>query len=184
MRQGEEPKSVWTPAGGLRMHARVFGEAAPGGPSVILVHGLVVSGRYMVPAAERLAHDRRVFVPDLPGFGLSESPPCVLDVAGLSGTLSAWMEGIGLERATLVGNSMGCQVITELAARHPERVERAVLQGPTMDPRRRACSDRSAGSCSTFRASPLRYCPSSSATWSRPARAGRGARSATPWRTG
>jgi pimeloyl-ACP methyl ester carboxylesterase len=75
MRQGEEPKSVWTPAGGLRMHARVFGEAAPGGPSVILVHGLVVSGRYMVPAAERLAHDRRVFVPDLPGFGLSESPP-------------------------------------------------------------------------------------------------------------
>jgi 2-hydroxy-6-oxonona-2,4-dienedioate hydrolase len=134
MRQHEKSKSVWTWAGGLRMHARVFGEAAPGGPSVVLVHGLVVSGRYMVPAAARLAHDRRVFVPDLPGFGGSDSPPCVLDVAGLSGALSAWMEGIGLERATLVGNSMGCQVIAELAARRPERVERAVLQGPTMDP--------------------------------------------------
>ena len=56
-------------------------------------------------------------------------------MAGLSGALSAWMEGIGVERATLVGNSMGCQVIAELAACHPERVERAVLQGPTMDPR-------------------------------------------------
>jgi 2-hydroxy-6-oxonona-2,4-dienedioate hydrolase len=134
MRQGEEPKSVWTPAGGLRMHARVFGEAAPGGPSVILVHGLVVSGRYMVPAAERLALHCRVFVPDLPGFGLSDGPPRVLDVAGLSGALSAWMDEVGLQRATLVGNSMGCQVIAELAVRHPERVERAVLQGPTMDP--------------------------------------------------
>jgi 2-hydroxy-6-oxonona-2,4-dienedioate hydrolase len=137
MRQGEEQRSVWTRAGGLRMHARVFGEAGPGGSSVILVHGLVVSGRYMVPAAEKLAQDRRVFVPDLPGFGGSDSPPRVLDVAGLSGALSAWMEGIRLERATLVGNSMGCQVIAELAAHQPERVERAVLQGPTMDPRRR-----------------------------------------------
>jgi 2-hydroxy-6-oxonona-2,4-dienedioate hydrolase len=33
----------------------------------------------------------------------------------------------------LVGNSFGCQVIVELAARHPERVACAVLQGPTMD---------------------------------------------------
>ena len=184
MRQGEEPKSVWTPASGLRMHARVFGEQAPGGPSVVLVHGLVVSGRYMVPAAERLAHDRRVFVPDLPGFGLSESPPCVLDVAGLSGTLSAWMEGIGLERATLVGNSMGCQVITELAARHPERVERAVLQGPTMDPRRRGVLGQVGRFLLDVPREPPSLLPSSSATWSRPSRAGRGARSATPWRTG
>jgi 2-hydroxy-6-oxonona-2,4-dienedioate hydrolase len=47
------------------------------------------------------------------------------------------MERVGLERAALVGNSMGCQIIADLAVRHPERVERAVLQGPTMDPRAR-----------------------------------------------
>ncbi|MDQ5811309.1 MAG: alpha/beta hydrolase [Actinomycetota bacterium] len=101
---------------------------------VVLVHGLVVSSRYMVPAAERLAPHCRVFAPDLPGFGRSEKPPRVLDVAGLSDALSAWMGEVGLERAALVGNSFGCQIIADLAVRHPGRVERAVLQGPTMDP--------------------------------------------------
>ena len=101
---------------------------------VVLVHGLVVSSRYMVPTAERLAPNCRVFAPDLPGFGRSEKPPRVLDVAGLSDALSAWMGEVGLERAALVGNSFGCQIIADLAVRHPGRVERAVLQGPTMDP--------------------------------------------------
>jgi 2-hydroxy-6-oxonona-2,4-dienedioate hydrolase len=101
---------------------------------VVLVHGLVVSSRYMVPTAEQLAPHCRVFAPDLPGFGRSEKPRRVLDVAGLSDALSAWMGEVGLERAALVGNSFGCQIIADLAVRHPGRVERAVLQGPTMDP--------------------------------------------------
>jgi 2-hydroxy-6-oxonona-2,4-dienedioate hydrolase len=101
---------------------------------VVLVHGLVVSSRYMVPTAERLAPHHRVFAPDLPGFGRSERPPGVLNVAGLSDALSAWMGATGLKCAALVGNSFGCQIIAELAVRHPDRVERAVLQGPTMDP--------------------------------------------------
>lgn len=104
---------------------------------MVLVHGLVVSSRYMVPTAERLAAYRRVFAPDLPGFGKSEKPARTLRVAELSDYLSAWMEELGLEHVALVGNSMGCQVIADLVARHPERVECAVLQGPTMDPRGR-----------------------------------------------
>ena len=47
------------------------------------------------------------------------------------------MREIGLERAALVGNSFGYQIIADLAVRHPERFEQAVLQGPTMDPRAR-----------------------------------------------
>jgi 2-hydroxy-6-oxonona-2,4-dienedioate hydrolase len=96
---------------------------------VVLVHGLIVSGRYMVPTAELLAAHYRVFVPDLPSFGKSEKPPRTLDVAGLSDSLAAWMGEVGLIRAALVGNPFGCQIIVELAVRHPERVERAVLQG-------------------------------------------------------
>jgi 2-hydroxy-6-oxonona-2,4-dienedioate hydrolase len=121
--------------GGLRVHARASGGPAPRvSTAVVLVHGLVVSSRYMVPTAEQLARYRRVFAPDLPGFGRSERPLQALDVAGLADALSAWMGEVGLERAALVGNSMGCQVIVDLAVRHPDRVERAVLQGPTMDP--------------------------------------------------
>ncbi|MDQ3793271.1 MAG: alpha/beta hydrolase [Actinomycetota bacterium] len=104
---------------------------------MVLVHGLIVSGRYMVPTAELPAAHYRVFVPDLPSFGKSEKPPRTLDVAGLSDSLAAWMGEGGLDRAALVGNPFGCQIIVELAVRHPERVERAVLQGPTTDPRAR-----------------------------------------------
>jgi 2-hydroxy-6-oxonona-2,4-dienedioate hydrolase len=43
------------------------------------------------------------------------------------------MDAVGLEGAALVGNSMGCQIIADLAVRRPELVERVVLQGPTMD---------------------------------------------------
>jgi 2-hydroxy-6-oxonona-2,4-dienedioate hydrolase len=128
-------KEIWTSVGGLRMHARISeGPVPEGNPTVVLVHGLVVSGRYMVPAADLLAAHYRVYAPDLPGFGKSEKPPRVLNVAELSDSLVAWMERIGLKSAALVGNSFGCQIIVELALRHPERVERAVLQGPTVDP--------------------------------------------------
>ncbi len=51
--------------------------------------------------------------------------------------MAVWMETVGLTSAVLVGNSVGCQVVADLALRHPERVERAVLQGPTMDPEAR-----------------------------------------------
>jgi len=129
--------TVWTVVDGTRMHARV--SEGPGDkPAVVLVHGLVVSGRYMIPTLERLAVYHRVYAPDLPGFGKSGKPARALDVHGLSDALAGWMRKLGLERAALVGNSMGCQIIAELAGRHLDLVERIVLQGPTMDPRARS----------------------------------------------
>ena len=131
--------SRWAVVDGLRMHARVpAGPVAEGAPTVVLVHGLVVSSRYMVPTLSRLAADHRVYAPDLPGFGRSEKPSRALNVAGLARALDGWMEAVGLGGAVLVGNSMGCQVIAELAVLNPARVERAVLQGPTMDPAARS----------------------------------------------
>jgi 2-hydroxy-6-oxonona-2,4-dienedioate hydrolase len=57
------------------MHARTSEDPAPEeNPMVVLVHGLVVSSRYMVPAAELLAADYRVYAPDLPGFGSGCGP--------------------------------------------------------------------------------------------------------------
>lgn len=88
----------------------------------------------MLPTAERLSPFYRVLVPDLPGFGKSDKPARTLDVAGLAEALGAWMEAEGLGRAVLVGNSLGCQVIAEMAARSPHRVVGMVLTGPTVDP--------------------------------------------------
>ncbi len=117
------------------MHARVGISPEPTtSRAVVLVHGVAVSSRYMVPTAERLAPDYRVFAPDLPGFGKSHKPPRILNVAELADSLAGWMDVVGLHRTALLGNSFGCQVVVELAVRHPSRVERAVLQGPTVDP--------------------------------------------------
>ena len=87
----------------------------------------------MVPTAERLAHDFRVLAPDLPGFGRSSKPSHALPIAALAEVLASWMSQVGVDRAVLVGNSLGCQVIAEFGLRYPDRLARAVLQGPTMD---------------------------------------------------
>jgi 2-hydroxy-6-oxonona-2,4-dienedioate hydrolase len=58
----------------------------------------------------------------------------VLCVSELADALARWTETAQLDRAVFLGNSFGCQVVVDLAARYPERIERAVLAGPTGDP--------------------------------------------------
>ena len=94
------------------------------------VHGFGLSGRYLLPTAERLSDDFRSLVPDLPGFGRSEKPPDPLDVRDMAGAAAAFLDDREVEKATLVGNSLGCAVICEFAYRYPERLERAVLVSP------------------------------------------------------
>jgi 2-hydroxy-6-oxonona-2,4-dienedioate hydrolase len=108
-----------------------------GAVEVVLVHGLVISSRYMVPTAVELAPLCAVYAVDLPGYGDSGKPRTILGVAELADALAAWMDAIDLRTADLVGNSFGCQILAEFALRHLDRVNRLVLQGPTVDPRAR-----------------------------------------------
>jgi pimeloyl-ACP methyl ester carboxylesterase len=120
----------------MQLHARVAGSRADSKP-VVLVHGLGVSSRYMVPIAEQLSGEFAVSAVDLPGHGRSDKPPQPLPVPALADALAQWMNTTGLPKAAVLGNSMGCQVAAELAVRHRERVERLVLVGPTIDPKAR-----------------------------------------------
>ena len=126
--------SRWSRVAGLRVHALVSAEVATPGPMpVVLVHGLGMSSRYMAPLARCLAPHLPVSAPDLPGFGLSDRPPRTLTVRGMADALAAWMDDAGIERAALIGNSLGCEVLVELALQRPDLVGRLVLQGPTPD---------------------------------------------------
>jgi 2-hydroxy-6-oxonona-2,4-dienedioate hydrolase len=131
-------ESRWTTVGGLfRIHAHVsINQSPPAGgvPTVVLVHGLVISSLYMLPTAERLATFYNVFAPDLPGFGKSDKPEQVLNVSELADALGAWIDAMNLGPVILVGNSMGCQIIADLAARAPHRVKAVVLIAATVDP--------------------------------------------------
>jgi 2-hydroxy-6-oxonona-2,4-dienedioate hydrolase len=136
--EGERLGSRWAEVGGLRMHARAATNAANAEVlPLVLVHGLVVSSRYMIPLAERLAECADVYAPDLPGFGKSDHPDRPLNIVELADALAAWMRANGITRAALIGNSMGCQVIADMALRYPALVARAVLIGPTTDRRGR-----------------------------------------------
>jgi len=129
--------STWISLDGLRVHARVLDSAPPGAPDVVLLHGLGVSSRYLLPLAGELAPYFRVHVPDLPGFGHSDHPPAALDVPGLATALLAWVEAAELLAPVLVANSMGCQVAVAAMRRRPGVFARAVLVGPTVDRRSR-----------------------------------------------
>lgn len=130
--------STWTDVEGVLVHARVsVAGRADGMSPVVLVHGIGVSSRHMIPTAERLAPFAAVYAPDLPGFGRSAKPPVVFDVPRLADALRSWMRAAGLERAALVGNSFGCQIVVDFAVRHGEHAERLVLVGPTTDPNAR-----------------------------------------------
>lgn len=123
---------AWTTVDGCRIHARVA--PRPGTTPVVLVHGLGVSGAYFRPTAERLAVEYAVYVPDLPGHGLSDTPDQALDVPALGAALLDWLAAMEIPRAVLVGHSLGCQTVVEAALHEPARVARLVLVGLVPDP--------------------------------------------------
>lgn len=131
-------RSGWTPVGGLRLHARTRDSAA--GIRVVLVHGLAVSHRYLMPTAARLARRHPVAALDLPGFGLSDEPGRVLDTRELADALGGWLDATGDGPVVLLGNSYGCQVIVDLVARRPGVAAAVVLTGPTVDPAARSAT--------------------------------------------
>ena len=133
-------QSRWQTVRGVDIHDRASLGGANDTPPLVLVHGLAVSHRYMMPLAARLAAHHPVHVVDLAGFGLSGDPGRVLDVAEHADHLATWLEATGLPAVTVLGNSFGCQVAVDLAVRHPARVGGLVLVGPTMDPSARTAS--------------------------------------------
>ncbi|WP_081913134.1 alpha/beta fold hydrolase [Glycomyces sp. NRRL B-16210] len=133
----EHFESRWTRLDGLRLHHRATRVDPPGRVPVLLVHGLAVSHRYLMPLAAELAGEHPVRVVDMPGFGLSDDPKPALGVPALADRLAEWLTATGTAPAAVLGNSFGAQVASALAVRHPELVQSLILVGPTMDPRAR-----------------------------------------------
>jgi 2-hydroxy-6-oxonona-2,4-dienedioate hydrolase len=124
----------WSVVNGLKMFARVSAnDPERKAPAVVLVHGLGVSSRYMMPLAYELAATFRVYCPDLPGYGKNAWPAEVRGPRALAKALAEWMRGVRLRHAVIVANSMGCQITVELADLWHEATIAAVLTGPTMD---------------------------------------------------
>jgi pimeloyl-ACP methyl ester carboxylesterase len=101
---------------------------------VVCVHGAGISSRPLRPLVERLGETAETWAVDLPGFGRSSKPREPLDLIALGDALADWMGAMDLPPACLVGSSFGCQIVTDVAVRHPAQVQSLVLAGPTIDP--------------------------------------------------
>lgn len=119
----------WTTIGGADVFYRESANP-PDARVMTHLHGFGLSGRYLLPTAELLADEFHTFVPDLPGFGRSAKAGALLDIPDLAHAAVRFLDDRGVDRTSVVGNSMGCPVIVELAHRYPERVDRAVLVSP------------------------------------------------------
>jgi pimeloyl-ACP methyl ester carboxylesterase len=101
------------------------------GPAVLLVAGTGGSvASWPDSVLERLAAHHRVIAVDLYGMGFSERSDDFRYGFGLwSRQLASVLDALGIERASVVGHSLGGTVVVFLAANHPERVDRVVLVG-------------------------------------------------------
>ncbi|MBV9960195.1 MAG: alpha/beta fold hydrolase [Acidobacteria bacterium] len=100
---------------------------AGSGEAVILLHGLGGNATNWAFNIAALAQKYRVIVPDQLGFGRSDKPFINYRIATYVDFLDALYRELKLERATLVGNSMGGWIAAAYTLAHPEKVERLVL---------------------------------------------------------
>jgi pimeloyl-ACP methyl ester carboxylesterase len=115
-------------AGGIKTN---YLEAGAGSP-VVLVHGSgpgVTAYANWRPTIPGLAPHFRVLAPDMAGFGFSDKPSGVGNMARWVDQLIGFLDALSIERASVVGNSFGGGIGIRLAVDHPGRVDRLVLMG-------------------------------------------------------
>ncbi|WP_377352593.1 alpha/beta fold hydrolase [Plantactinospora siamensis] len=107
---------------GLHLYYETHGTGRP----LILLHGGLGSGEMFGPVLPLLAERHQVIVPDLQGHGRTADIGRPFDLASLADDVAALIDHLGLDRPDVVGFSVGGGVALHVAARHPDKVGRAV----------------------------------------------------------
>ena len=117
--------------------ARLSTLEAGTGPAVVALHGLGGTKGSFLPTVAALAGHFRVIAIDLPGFGDSDKPiGARYDARFFAGTVVDLLDALGIERAHLIGNSLGGRIALEVGFREPDRVRRLALLAPAVAWRR------------------------------------------------
>jgi pimeloyl-ACP methyl ester carboxylesterase len=108
---------------GRRVVYRIAGD----GPPVVLVHGMLNSSSHWQSVAIDLAREHTVIAPDLIGHGDSAAPRGDYSLGAHAASIRDLLTALGVERATLVGHSLGGGVAMQFFYQFPARVQRLVL---------------------------------------------------------
>jgi non-heme chloroperoxidase len=112
---------------GVRLRYREQGD--PAGRPVILIHGITDSWFSFSRVLPGISKAHRVYALDLRGHGDSERPADGYSPGDMAADVIAFMDALGIRRATLVGHSMGSFVAQRAALAAPERIAGLVLIG-------------------------------------------------------
>ncbi len=110
----------------LHGHRAIY-RVAGSGPPVVLIHGMVNSSRHWQEVASQLADSYTVIAPDLIGHGDSATPRGDYSLGAHAASIRDLLTAIGVERATIVGHSLGGGVAMQFFYQFPQRTERLAL---------------------------------------------------------
>jgi non-heme chloroperoxidase len=117
---------------GIKLEYRVSGPR--NGPPVLLIHGVTDSSHSWSSVMPYLAGEYRVYAPTLRGHGDSSKPAGGYQISVFAEDMIAFMDKLGIDRASVVGHSLGSLVAHQLASVYPQRVSTLVLvsSAPTL----------------------------------------------------
>lgn len=102
----------------------------PKGEPLLLLHGFTDTSRSWSLVAPYLS-DYRLLIPDQRGHGAADAPRCCFSTSVYADDARQFLDVLGVERAAVVGHSMGSMIAITMAADYPERVSRIALVGST-----------------------------------------------------
>lgn len=118
--------------------------AGPADRTFVLIHGIGMGRIVFEEVAQVLSLRGRVLVPDLPGFGDSPEPGTAATIEESAELIRAFITEDATGQVTLVGHSMGTQIVAELAKLHPELIDTLVLIAPTINRHERSATKQAA----------------------------------------
>src|SRR6059036_3947772 len=112
----------------IELHGRrVIYRVAGSGPPIVLIHGMLNSSSHWRQVALNLAGEYTVVAPDLIGHGYSAAPRGDYSLGAHAASIRDLLAAIGIDRATVVGHSLGGGVAMQFFYQFPQRTERLVL---------------------------------------------------------
>lgn len=107
-------------------HRRAYVKTGSG-PVILLIHGVGMDHKSWLPVISLLRERFTVIAPDLLGHGASAKPRADYSIAGYANGMRDLMSVLGVQRATVVGHSLGGGIAMQLAYQFPQMTERLVL---------------------------------------------------------
>ena len=117
------------------MDIELFYTKTGNGPPLLLLHGNGEDGTYFVHQIEEFSRDFTVYAIDTRGHGKSPRGTAPFTISQFADDLLAFMDQQGLPQADILGFSDGGNIALTFALRHPERVNRLILNGANLDPK-------------------------------------------------